>query len=70
MAKYFKLIGEQKVVHEFDIPEKILTDRGWVRYIEPDIDEGVEIINVEEPTEETPQVEKPKRKYTRKTTNQ
>jgi len=67
MAKYFKLIGEEKVVHEFDIPEKILTDRGWVRYIEPDIDEGVETINVEEPTEETPQVEKPKRKYTRKT---
>ena len=67
MAKYFKLIGEQKVVHEFDIPEKILTDRGWVRYIEPDIDEGVEIIEVEEPKEETPQVEKPKRKYTRKT---
>ena len=70
MAKYFKLIGEQKVVHEFDIPEKILTERGWVRYIEPDIDEVVEVVKVEEPTEETPQVEKPKRKYRRKTTNQ
>ena len=65
MAKYFKFIGEEKIVMSFAIREDILTAKGWTKLVEPEpTPKALPTVETEEPTKEAP---KPKRKYTKRT---
>ena len=61
MAKYFKFIGEEKIVMSFNIREEILRDKGWTKLVEPEPIEPQKDVLAEQP--------KPKRKYTKRKTN-
>ena len=65
MAKYFKFIGDEKIVMSFQIREDILTAKGWTKLVEPEpTPKALPTVEETEPTEET---QKPKRKYTKRT---
>jgi len=64
MAKYFKFIGDEKIVMSFAIREDILTAKGWTKLVEPEPTPKALPTIETEPTEEAP---KPKRKYTKRT---
>jgi hypothetical protein len=68
MAKYFKFIGDEKIVMSFQIREDILTAKGWTKLVEPEpTPKALPIVETEEQTEPTEEAPKPKRKYTKRT---